>query len=231
MGNLKVILLGLTMTLSSHAQADPAWWTNRAVVVTNQTVADYGVVNIGQLKHVAHQAYLEFDDKLPGGADTNIANLVSGFSNTNNYALANQGQLKTVATNFYDQLVRIGYFTNYPWTSGTSDDVDFGVVNVGQVKTVFNFTLPSESGGEDFDSDGMPDYWEIYSFGDVDESAGGDFDGDGLNNGDEFTLGTNPNLADTDNDGVDDGDEITQSLDPLTPDNPQVQFIVFNQVY
>jgi len=46
-----------------------------------------------------------------------------------------------------------------------------------------------------------------------------DTDGDGLNNSDEATLNTDPELVDTDEDGLSDGDEVHQfKTSPLAPD-------------
>ncbi|MEM7282116.1 MAG: Ig-like domain-containing protein [Pseudomonadota bacterium] len=61
----------------------------------------------------------------------------------------------------------------------------------------------------DDDNDGMGDYWEerfgLDGLNNADVSL--DSDGDGLLNGDEFGLGTRPNIADTDGDGILDGDD------------------------
>ncbi|WP_010227835.1 T9SS type B sorting domain-containing protein [Gillisia marina] len=49
-----------------------------------------------------------------------------------------------------------------------------------------------------------------------------DNDNDGLTNGEEATLGTDPNNPDTDGDGINDGDEVANETDPLNscdPDN------------
>ncbi|BFP42741.1 hypothetical protein FGF1_35860 [Flavobacteriaceae bacterium GF1] len=50
--------------------------------------------------------------------------------------------------------------------------------------------------------------------------GGCDDDGDGLTNGNEITLGTDPNNPDTDGDGINDGDEVTNTNDPLDPCDP-----------
>ncbi|MCD6406118.1 MAG: right-handed parallel beta-helix repeat-containing protein, partial [Planctomycetes bacterium] len=45
---------------------------------------------------------------------------------------------------------------------------------------------------DDSDSDGLPDAWEVEYFGDLDEDGDGDYDSDGVDNGDEYTDGTDP---------------------------------------
>ncbi|MFO7870281.1 MAG: hypothetical protein R6V03_02480, partial [Kiritimatiellia bacterium] len=72
---------------------------------------------------------------------------------------------------------------------------------------------------QDFDEDGMVDWWERENFGDVSPAAEGDEDGDGLSNLEEFEAGTDPNNPDSDNDGLTDGQEVhTYRTDPLSPD-------------
>jgi len=44
----------------------------------------------------------------------------------------------------------------------------------------------------DADGDGLPDGWEIASFGNLNQTANGDFDGDGFSNMAEYLAGTNP---------------------------------------
>ncbi len=47
--------------------------------------------------------------------------------------------------------------------------------------------------GVDSNSNGIPDWWEWENFGDLNQTASGDYDGDGVNNGMEYTNGTDPN--------------------------------------
>ena len=47
----------------------------------------------------------------------------------------------------------------------------------------------------DDDEDGLPDWWELFHFGDLDEVGAGDPDSDGVSNADEYANGTNPNSA------------------------------------
>ena len=58
----------------------------------------------------------------------------------------------------------------------------------------------------DVDKDGLPDFWEYRFFPDdlTKLSANSDFDGDALADGEEFTVSTNPTLADTDGNGLSD---------------------------
>ena len=88
--------------------------------------------------------------------------------------------------------------------------VPFGSVNAGP----FIFSV-------DTDHDGMPDDAELQNGTNPndpsDADADADPDGDGLTNGDEVTLGTNPNSADSDGDGVNDGTEIQLGYDPKDP--------------
>ena len=48
---------------------------------------------------------------------------------------------------------------------------------------------------------------------------GGDADEDGVTNGEEETLGTDPENADSDNDGMNDGAEVNAGTDPLDDDS------------
>lgn len=49
-----------------------------------------------------------------------------------------------------------------------------------------------------------------------------DTDGDGLFDGQEVTIGTDPNDPDTDDDGINDGDEVFNGSDPLDPCDPNL---------
>lgn len=64
---------------------------------------------------------------------------------------------------------------------------------------------------DDADSDGLPDVWELASFGNLGQNAEGDFDRDGAFNGEEYAAGTKAADAasqpDSDADGMPDGTE------------------------
>ncbi len=118
----------------------PNWWTTRSVLIPGSLENDYAVVNQGQVKQMAYQAYLELEQKLPGGAGASIVTIINTLSLTNgNDAPITLGQLKNIAQPFYDRLTQVGYQGGYPWTSSTNDDEDFNAANIGQLKTVFSF--------------------------------------------------------------------------------------------
>ena len=169
------------------AQA-PSWWTNRSVLTTN-AANDFAALTQGQLKWMATNACAELEANLPGGAGIYVRNLVAGFTLSNNYYPVNVGQLKCTATSFYDRLIAEGYTNSYPWTETTTDDCDFAMANIGQLKNVFGFDL-------DTDADGLPDWWEIlFSGGTANWLGGDDADADGLCNLAEYQTGSNPTNA------------------------------------
>ncbi|MFT5296134.1 MAG: outer membrane protein assembly factor BamB [Colwellia sp.] len=76
----------------------------------------------------------------------------------------------------------------------------------------------------DSDNDGLPLWWEsLYNLDDNNASdAALDSDEDGLTNLEEFSLRTNPIVADTDDDGLLDGEEVNTYLtSPLESDSDQ----------
>ena len=203
-------------------QADyPSWWIERGAIDTNLLARDYALVNQGQVKWMATNAYDELEEKLFGGAGSNIEAFICNVSVANNCLPINLGQLKYIAAQYYDRLGEVG-ITNaypdamvgdYPWTSDSGDDADYAPANIGQTKYAFSFDL-------DKDADGLPNWWEEYYFGDLDEVAAGDPDKDGLSNLLEYQNNANPNDADSDDDGLLDSDEvITYSTSPSDPDS------------
>jgi len=189
----------------------PQWWIDRGVVVSGVVTNDVAAVNQGQVKHIATKAYEELQAKLPGGAGSNLTVLIQSFSLTNaNYAPVTIGQLKNLAKPFYDRLIEVSYTNSYPWTAITSDDNDYAMANIGQVKNLFSFDLNAL----DSDHDGLLDDWEMKYFGNLSHGSNEDFDGDGLMNLEEYQLGTDPTKADTDGDGVSDGVEKLQGRSP-----------------
>jgi hypothetical protein len=187
------------------AAAIPQWWITRGVINTNLPPDNYAAVNQGQLKHIAYQAFLELEEKLPGGAgDMLKENVIPDFFQFTNghYAPVNGGQLKNVAKPFYDRLIEEGYAQSYPWTETKADDANFAMVNIGQVKHVFSFDLdnlnPNPPPQVDGDGDGLDDNWEKENFGNLTPEPDDDMDGDGIPNSQEQQDGTDPNEPDED---------------------------------
>jgi hypothetical protein len=172
-----MLVCSASFTLAAFA-ADPSWWsspgtgsqpavmgeevvTNDGLVSTNYITNAYAVVVQGQLKQFTARAVDEMNAYLPGGAGTNLNNLVAGWSQdyaTNNYSATNNpyapykpsdftamtvGQLKQVGSLVWSQLVAQGYTNAMPsWLAGTNAG-DYSAANIGQLKTVFNFDLAS----------------------------------------------------------------------------------------
>jgi len=126
----------------------PRWWMDRGVINTNSTMArnDFALANQGQLKWMALQCAKEFECRLLNGAGPVIWETVSKFTDANNSAALNIGQLKTVSKPFYDRLYPA--HTNvcppelpgkYPWSFPNGLCSDHAAVNIGQLKQIFNF--------------------------------------------------------------------------------------------
>ena len=190
----------LAFPLASSAD-QPAWWATRGVLVTNApSTNNYAGANLGQLKWFATNALAEFEVNLPGGAGanlrTNVATLLAATGS--NFRVINIGMLKHAATPFYDRLLSSIYATNYPWADSFIHPNDFALVNLGQLKNVFAFSLFAKT--IDSDGDGISDYDEV------------------------FVYGTNPNSVDTDGDGRIDGHSLvsTNLYAQLFPGRPWV---------
>jgi len=184
----------------------PEWWVSRGVIDTSSAITnDYMVANAGQLKWLATNACDELEEKLSGGAGSNLWAQVQGFCATNNYLPVNAGQVKNLAQLVWDRLIDEGHTNAYPW-AGASFTNDYAVVNIGQLKNAFSFTISYTPGPGDTDGDGLADAWEqiiidhdpdddIEDIGDV--LPGHDYDGDGLTNLQEYQNGTDPTNSDT----------------------------------
>ncbi len=146
---------------SAPAEA-PHWWIARGVLDTNAVPNDYAPANQGQAKWMAVQAAAELDRRLPNGAGAVVAGMVGRFTPAFADAPLNLGQLKSLAAPFYDRIRAEGFAAAlpsglpgvYPWTESVSDDADFALVNLGQLKHVFSFDLDLCF---DTDGDGLPD--------------------------------------------------------------------------
>src|SRR3989440_7082905 len=125
----------------------PSWWSQRGVLVENAVADDYAPANQGQLKNIAKAAVAEMDAKLTSGAGDELHGLVGNWSlpdiGTNDFAPVNLSQLKNVAKPFYNRLIAAGLIDFYLWLSSFNSPDDFAVANIGQVKSLFSFEIPS----------------------------------------------------------------------------------------
>jgi len=152
--------------------SQPAWWTSRGAVNPMLGTNTYAVVTEGQLKRFTQKAVDELNTNLPGGAGVDLNAMVSnwvaeyatnGYNATNHPPVDTQvmtvGQIKYVGAKVWGQLLAAGY-TNYPpsWLETNSGDGSMAII--GQLKTVFNFDLTYDS-----DTNSLPDWWEMYYFG------------------------------------------------------------------
>ena len=99
---------------------------------------------------------------------------------------------------FYTPPSSFDLIGTHPNDADTDDDgVDDNVeISTGWTVTVYN-----------------SDSYQVFS-----NPVAADFDNDGLNDSEEQTEGTDPNVSDTDGDTRNDGDEIADSFDPLRKD-------------
>ena len=223
-----LLLLVLTAGLAFTIQADPpAWWSEQGIIAEGESgpvpADDFAAINQGQLKNFALAAYRMLDSSLPGGAGETLRTHIGQFydfgsgepvvkTTTDNFAVTNQNQLKTVVAPFYDRLLEAGYITatgtapsitytyswypsgqrtghgKYPWDGSPTPPDDFAAANIGQAKFLLAFDPAVDS-----DNDSIPDWWEQAHYADLDQTAETDSDHDGLTDLEEFYQNSNPN--------------------------------------
>ncbi|HEU6448031.1 MAG TPA: BNR-4 repeat-containing protein [Verrucomicrobiae bacterium] len=127
--------------------------------------------------------------------------LLSNDGNTWRYALTNAVGTNAMPVNFD--------FADWPAryvrvVGHLNSQNDFNSIT----ETVIHYSVPVDA-----DSDGLPDLWETYYFGNLANSTAGDPDNDGQSNAYEFLHGTDPTVynvaSDTDGDGLPDTWEMT----------------------
>jgi hypothetical protein len=133
------------------------------------------------------------------------------------------GSPDVVPSNAYTKEER-GALWNYRMVE---EDGSFGVHNTLYATDVLKTSiaiLSGESQAGDADNDCLPDDWEIAQFGDITTyDASDDPDFDGVNNRMEYSVQTNPMLADSDSDGFNDYQELHMGTDPNNAsDSPEL---------
>ena len=198
---LVIGLLLIVGTLIIHA-AQPGWWTSRDAVDPSLQANDFAVVNQGQLKQFTQRAVQEMNATLPGGAGIELNTLVTGWQQEYlthgwnattpkpaDFTVMTVGQVKHIANKVWTRLVAVHYSTSIPGWLPVNPGTDSQAANLGQLKTVFNFTLTAPEGQ-------LPDWWQRYYFnGQTGILPGGDEDTDDLSNFEEYQMGTNPGVA------------------------------------
>ena len=210
----RVLFLGfLLASLVSTSAAPPAWWASRGATDTNPPNDD-SAVNQGQLKQFTQKAVQELNARIPGGAGADLNSLVNGwgqayraggYNATNplptDFEAMNSGQLKWIANKVHARLVFAKYEDAVPAWLAQNPAADNQLVNLGQLKTVFNFDLTAPTGQ-------LPEWWQKFYFnGQTGIDPNGDPDGDGLTTAQEQALGTKPDDPDSDDDVLNDSED------------------------
>ncbi len=184
----------------------PAWWFQRKVIAVNANATnptspswpgdyppanDYSVVNQGQVKYLAHQAYKEMKKSLAGGTGATLDGLwARPVASTDDFAVINLGQLKYLAKPFYDRLALYDPYITYPWAKSPTPADDYALANIGQVKQLFAFELADVL--VDSNQNQVSDYLEKKYIGHLISDLSNQTDTDGIPDVAEFLLKTDP---------------------------------------
>ena len=85
---------------------------------------------------------------------------------------------------------RLLYDSNPLGLLGLTDHDGDGIATALELDALMNATVPETF--VDSEPDGLPDYWEIFYFGDLSRDGEGDFDNDGILDKFEWQARTNP---------------------------------------
>lgn len=233
-----------------------------AIIVEGNASNDLSPANLGQAKHVTWSALEALRSSVPSLAediDADLSPLVDFTMPSptppdwqiRHLMVLNVGQLKALSAPFYSQIASFkggnaalwldsqltmnqsNSGSGFPWTASTADDENYGVANLGQLKTVFALRF-----SRDDDSDGLSDFAEFAYFAGLSRDGGGDADGDSLSDRFEMLNQLDPSDVDSNDDGIPDGaedsdddgalatSEFVQGTDPKAKDNPAVKLSV-----
>ena len=196
------------------------------------------ILNQGQLWNMLRQGIIELDTILApaGGAGFALEDFREPGKPPDYEAPALTGQLKYASSKFFDRFAEIGFAAGdpgwpgtlildqgasagdhaprYPWLSNTGPQ-NLAPARTGQAKHLFSWDIEPWTRIDSDNSDrgdGLPDWWELYYFGDLSYDGSDDFDGDGIVNTAEFVREQDPTLADENQDGVPDGESIAGNV-------------------
>ncbi|WOO43031.1 pectinesterase family protein [Rubellicoccus peritrichatus] len=174
-----ITFLAGVFLFSSWAQAQlpanwpanyPEWWYHQGVMNTTDldNPMNHAPVNQGQVFWMADRAIHELNTQLEsiGGAGFTVDDFRDPAQTINYFAPVNTGQLKFVASKFFQRFAEIGFTeTSLGWPAGIVLDTgagdnsptmpwledtgpqNFTPVNIGQVKFLFSWDLSSWAGG------------------------------------------------------------------------------------
>lgn len=225
-------------------EAYPSWWYDADLaksMIDVSSLDDPGnqsAILQGQLLHMADMGIQELNERLGpvGGAGFDISVFTDLTEVPSYYSPAVVGQLKYVTSYFYDRFADVGFQPGsvgwnpaivldngvgdnsplYPWSEDQTLS-NLGVGIIGQAKYLFSWDIEpwiSDVMEDDFDNDGLPDFWENYWFPGQNLNPFEDLDGDLVLNIDEFNNTTAPNSnASLDGDPIPDDWEVFHGLD------------------
>src|ERR1051325_11472273 len=132
---------------------------------------------------VVHPLWNETSNSFDLFATRNLTHDGPGLNATNwTWLFRNLGGVTNFAvSNLTDEVC----FFRLGWTNDTDGD---GLSDA--MELIWSHSDPSSN---DQNTNGIPDGWEWFHFGNLDQTAGGDYDSDGLDNGTEYTNSTDPN--------------------------------------
>ena len=145
----------------------------------------------------------------------------SEYNDDDGDSLLNYEEIQGIEIYFETVHETVNY--EYQWDESIGDYVEVSVMET--YTEFYSEVVYTDYLNWDTDGDLLPDDFEVYSMGQFhptdpsDGQSDGDFDG--LTAGEEYTIGTDFDLADTDLDGYSDGLEFFVLLsDPLDPNSP-----------